>query len=1215
MSKIIAFPSAENSEKISDEPARAEALDTRRSFIVEAPAGSGKTSLLVQRFLKLLADEEVLAPEEVLAVTFTRKATAELRERVLSQLQNAHENKALSADAPATDHVTRTLALNALSHSQQLNWQILDQPARLNIQTFDAVSMQIANALPLLSGSGGQRQPIDNAKPLYQLASHRTILQLGGSDASLHDALHTILLHRDANLADTERLIAQMLATREQWGSLIPLSRPTLDDDFLDTEIRPRLEHALESIVCSGLSRALNAMPAGVLAELTTFAHYHSQELGYNDAENPLSLCANKNTPPEAVAEHLEHWTALLGLLFTGSGGWRASFNINQIGFALSKTDKALLKNLIDEMKSDALQEILCDVLALPPAKYPDDQWQVTKALLRVLRHALAELKLLFAARGECDFSELALAAREALTQDASASALALAPGGHLRHLLIDEMQDTSAGQYELVHLLTQSWDGHSQTIFLVGDPKQSIYLFRAARVERFLRTMREARLGDLPLTPLHLTSNFRSQPALVEAFNESFSLLFPQQTSNSNDAVDVPFVHAIAARYSTNSTGTVWHTTVLDKRSSNTACQQAREIRTLIEQRLALPLPSGRAEKPWRIAVLGRTRKHLGPIIAELKAASIAFKAIDLDPLNECPEVLDVLALTRALLHPADRVAWLAVLHAPWCGLGLADLLAIAGSDRTSTLAALVAVNYAALSPTAQQLIDRAWPTLEAAIATLGTTPLSTHVERTWRSLGGDAALSTTQQTNILRFLGILRDLEVDSGRVDLSNLTARLDSLYAEPAVGTPPVELLTIHKAKGLEWDLVIVPSLEGGSGNSTHPLLNWLEFDSTNEDDAAILLAPIHGRGEQSSQLSKWLGTLRTRRERAETRRLFYVAATRAQEELHLFATVERNKSSLNHGQPTSLLTACWPAAEAHFLTAMENLSSRPEDSWLHHESVAERPAVGTNDNQVSQGFSLGSHSASWKEGALAPDEQTFALAASAQQAPLIQRLPLTFDPSARFRIAAEHRLPYPDASVLRQSPAFERPEGGFASRAFGNVVHRYMQVLSTRLATSTTAETLLAELTGWRPRLIASLRGEGLAPTLAERESTRVLTALTSALNDPTGLWILSPHASASSERALTTNVQTLRVDRTFFAGDAPNSTVLSGHIWIIDFKTSEQGSRSNVDFEANELAKYGAQMQAYANLRHTLPDGDRPIHLGLYYPLIPRLIHWTSKAK
>ena len=99
-----------------------------------------------------------------------------------------------------------------------------------------------------------------------------------------------------------------------------------------------------------------------------------------------------------------------------------------------------------------------------------------------------------------------------------------------LEHLLVDEMQDTSTSQYELIQLLTQRWDGQSQTVFLVGDPKQSIYLFRQARVERFVRTMRTERLGELPVGCLRLTANFRSQSRLVEAFNHDFSLVFPGQ-------------------------------------------------------------------------------------------------------------------------------------------------------------------------------------------------------------------------------------------------------------------------------------------------------------------------------------------------------------------------------------------------------------------------------------------------------------------------------------------------------------------------------------------------------------------------------------------------------------------------------------------------------------------------------------------------------------
>ena len=119
-----------------------------------------------------------------------------------------------------------------------------------------------------------------------------------------------------------------------------------------------------------------------------------------------------------------------------------------------------------------------------------------------------------------------------------------------------------------LLERLTRSWDGHSQTVFLVGDPKQSIYLFRQARVERFLRTIAERRLGDVPLEPLRLTANFRSQGALVEAFNETFAQLFPQAATVSQslgEELDVPFVRADAIRPpSLHPHSIVWHTEVL---------------------------------------------------------------------------------------------------------------------------------------------------------------------------------------------------------------------------------------------------------------------------------------------------------------------------------------------------------------------------------------------------------------------------------------------------------------------------------------------------------------------------------------------------------------------------------------------------------------------------------------------------------------------------
>ena len=1177
MAKLIPFRAAPE-----DAAARADALDIQRSFIVEAPAGSGKTGLLVQRFLKLLTDHELARPEEVLAMTFTRKATAEMQQRVLSELQAAHERTALR-DEDDFHRKTRVLAEAVLARSQALGWDLLAQPQRLNIRSILSVCMELSRSQPLLSGAA-LLQPLDDPAALYREAARRAFLALGGSDAALSAALHTLLVHRNGSLGNCIALAASMLATREKWGELIPLGS-AFDDALLDTEVRPRLEATLEVIVCAGLSRALALVPPPLLQDVVAIAAAIGSAPQYKDKPPALSLCADKHLPPEAIAEDLDHWRALIEMLLTKEDNWRAVPNRSHLGHDFETGDATRLKRLVTDLKdhplSDDILSSLAAARALPPARYPDEQWAVARALFLVLRRALVELKLLFAERGECDFPELALGARAALSASDAAPDLALAAGSRLRHLLVDEMQDTSTAQYELIEQLTRSWDGHSQTLFLVGDPKQSIYLFRQARVERFLRTLRDARIGDLELTPVALTANFRSQQTLVEEFNSAFEPIFV--------AGDVPFVAATATRDPTDTEGIVWHATISgDDTGADTA--EARALVGVIAKRLNTSLPTGRSN-PWSIAVLARSRSHLLAVVAELKRAKIAFRAVDLDPLDERPEVLDALALTRALLHPADRTAWLAVLRAPWCGLTLADLLTLTGEGEpatsTMTVAQLAAARRHLLSPAGQLLLDRTWPVLQAALTTLGRTALAVHVERTWLSLGGDAPLTPAERSNVQRFLTLLRESESNAFDFDLTAISSRLKTLFAEPLSGPHiHVDLQTIHSAKGLEWDLVLVPGLHRRPGGSSAPLLNWLELDGlTAGPDATLLLAPIWGRGQDSDRLNDWLRSVRSQRELAETKRLFYVASTRAKEQLHLFAALPVNTNGeLSRPVVTTLLSACWPAAEQSFIDA---LSSPTQAQHV----AAKRPLHWPSANL---------------------EDEPLALAAAAGPAtlhlPTIQRLPLNFSPAARFTAAAAQKLPY--AAAPQTAALFDRPEGSFAVRAFGNVVHRYLQLLADRLL-STAAPSLLAELPGWKPRLEAALRGEGLPPRDAARESVRALDALGRALADPIGFWLLSPHPSAASESALNTDSAGLRVDRTFIAGPTPLATT-PDTIWIVDFKTTAQGSLPDAVFADRQRALYSAQLETYAALRRKLPDGHLPIQLGLYYPAIPRLLHWPA---
>ena len=212
---------------------RERALDVGQSWIVEAPAGSGKTGLLIQRYLKLLDDETVEKPEQVLAVTFTNKAAEEMRERVLKELEGARTGASLKR-GDVFEIETRRLAKAVLDRDAELKWGLLESPLRLNMRTIDSVCAQIARSLPVLSGSGGGQAPTTEAMGLYRLAAKRTLMQLGGDNAALNESLRSVLLHRDGNLAECEKLLAEMLQLRDQWGRLIPLQEQELDDVYLD---------------------------------------------------------------------------------------------------------------------------------------------------------------------------------------------------------------------------------------------------------------------------------------------------------------------------------------------------------------------------------------------------------------------------------------------------------------------------------------------------------------------------------------------------------------------------------------------------------------------------------------------------------------------------------------------------------------------------------------------------------------------------------------------------------------------------------------------------------------------------------------------------------------------------------------------------------------------------------------------------------------------
>ncbi len=313
------------------------------------------------------------------------------------------------------------------------------------------------------------------------------------------DYIERLLVHLDNNVARVEELLIEMLRRRDHW------LRHVMDNE------RAALEGALAAERRAVLDRVQLLLPAAVRGELLAVANI---------------ACANLGQPPLASlpgSDDAAGWAALAHLLLTKKDEWRKSLTKND-GFPAGAAHAAAKQRalaLIDGLRAnDALRAALADTRRLPPPAYTEAQWRVLEAISELLKRAVGQLKLVFQSRGQVDFTEVSQRALLALEDTEGPTDLALRLDYQIRHLLIDEFQDTSISQFELLARLTAGWtpdDG--RTLFAVGDPMQSIYRFREAEVGLFLRARAEG-IGTVVLEPLELSANFRSQEGIVAWVN-----------------------------------------------------------------------------------------------------------------------------------------------------------------------------------------------------------------------------------------------------------------------------------------------------------------------------------------------------------------------------------------------------------------------------------------------------------------------------------------------------------------------------------------------------------------------------------------------------------------------------------------------------------------------------------------------------------------------
>jgi ATP-dependent exoDNAse (exonuclease V) beta subunit len=1230
--------------------------------LVQAPAGSGKTDLLTRRFLRLLA--EVDEPGQVVAITFTNAAAAEMRHRILAELEKAAAN---AAPPPAGDEFSMdALARRALERSHALGWKLLDLPAQLRISTIDSFCRGLALQQPLLSGLGGGLGIADQPNDLYRRAARQTLEKIGQANPALSEAIEALLRWRDNNWQEMEDLLIEMLSKRDRWMHDFVLSHNP-DWEALRQSLERPFANAVRQAL-TALDRLLDQVP-GAREEALELARFACTQTGGQLHRELAELAEFPSAPfpsSDALEEARQAHINLAALLLIGEGAFRRQVD-KRLGFpADRKREKAQILDLIARLNAiPGLESALAAVRDLPPARYTEEDWLIVRACFTLLRHAAAQLKVVFAEAGAVDFVEVAQIAQSVLTGDdglPSDAALAVADG--IRHLLVDEFQDTSRRQHQLLAGLIAAWPERTgRTCFAVGDPMQSIYFFRDADAELFsrVRTVGLELPQDEPLLFdfVPLAANFRTSPSLVERLNEVLGQVFA-----APDGSGVAFSSAEPARTDEASTDPRFslHLDFVPRtgpgkaadpdavREKEAACTaQIEEIVALIRSHednfKEVELARKRGEdRKFRIAVLARARKSLAPIAQVLREAGIPFRAVDLEKLAARPEVLDALALARALLNPHDRLSWLGVLRAPWCGLSLEDLHRLTSADDPALLARPV-----------PELLDERLPLLsepgrEAALRVLNaldsvpafrasqpTASLGTWLEQAWLRLGGADCVDPTAHANLDLLWSCLDRLP--AGEQDLLGpaLDAALEKLTAlpDPAAGSDcGVQLMTIHKSKGLEFEVVIVPDLQAASGRGGRKLLSWLERGlerglTQPEDSGEItefLVAPLQPKGADRGKAKEWVDRVYARREAQEDRRILYVAATRAREELHLFARpahkVEADGTLSLPDPAASLLATAWPALEEEVRARFEEWKIARADSAAGEGQVLESIAASGESNLLQ----MPSPAKPTLLRRLPPDyrsEQDEAVSRATTESPIqaqMLRAP-SFRPFSGERVG-DHKSPGASEPVLSlpkgfasetwESTLYPRHQGGLLSRALGTAVHALFEELS-RLCATNDWTAARAALQHCEPRIAAQVRASGLDPAQAAQVAAKALQLALNASSDPIAQWILSPHTEAASEvrwaGVVAGSLRTVRVDRVFRAGLDPLSEG-ENVWWIIDYKTAHA---DNLDPAAAlpELRKlFAAQLEAYAQILRNLHGQDAVIRAGLYYPRMFLLDWW-----
>jgi len=859
--------------------AQQKALDLTRNISVTAGAGSGKTKILVDRFLKIVL-QDAGKTRRILAITFTNKAAGEMRERIAA---NVVERLSRTNDARQAANLRR----------------IRDQLNSAALSTFHSFCARVLREFPLQAGLTPEFTEMDEIRSfiLRREAVSRVFQSLERDDTSTWIDLFSRLNHHKT----TEMLMAALAKPYEMRKIQRLFTAFSAQEylTFLHNQwlflIEPQLSALNVADFAAKVRETLQTIPetwgwptdkaAAVFHQLRAFDESYTRAPGSQDT--------------------LRHLTALIALLTTGENG-TAYKNLGYLGKTQSWPSHA--KPLLLELsrRSALVAEPLKKNGLLYGYQEKDREWlEVFGLFLRLYEKTAAQYEVMKKNESGVDFDDLQIKTLQLLTDHED---IRQELNRRFDFIMVDEFQDTDDLQWQILKKLAAGPDGQiaPDKIFVVGDPKQSIYGFRNADIRIFKKVKEEFAALAGASGPEDYSGNvvfkesFRFLPRVNGFINRIFSRIL---TENVRNPYEVGY-HALETRRNLPGKGDVTLTLLNDQEEADYIAWQIERL--VAEERTCYEWQGQETERPLKygdMAVLIRQHKDLLPVEQALRNRGIPFKTAKGIGFWQKQEIFDIYHLLRFLQNPQDDFALIAILRSAFFMFSDEWLFFLAGEPGTHYLDKLrhaadtcpAWCSGPALERVARasRLLDR-WRGLRDRISQeelLQTIMEDSHFRELQASqLNGEQAVANVEKL-------ILQAHHFDlSGPAGLTEFLAHLTDLIEEEMKegeaqiaieDDTTVKLMTIHAAKGLQFPVVFLPFLHTQVGSKR----NNVFMDS--EIGMATTFESLHNSGQEPLML-RLLKDRQRRKELAEARRLFYVAVTRASNYLFLSATLKENQ---------------------------------------------------------------------------------------------------------------------------------------------------------------------------------------------------------------------------------------------------------------------------------------------------------------------------------